>query len=91
MSAAKEPPESPTAVKVRCGKWMPRANATCGRKADHPGKCVTEKALKADVDRRPPWTSRRHGVRAKTIPPSGRVGAGPISSIDLASPSKSST
>jgi Recombination endonuclease VII len=68
MPAAKEPPESPTAVKARCGKWMPRAKATCGRKADHPGKCVTAKALKTDVDRPPPWTSRRWGVRGKDHP-----------------------
>ena len=51
-----------------CGKWMPKAEATCGRKAGHAGKCVTALALQTMVDNRPRKTSRRRGVRASDDP-----------------------
>lgn len=44
-----------------CGRWLPKARATCGRRADHPGYCVSKKALgKGDGDCR--RTNASHDV-----------------------------
>jgi hypothetical protein len=59
MSATKQP----TRARAVCGKWMPKAQASCGRKPLHPGKGITAQALKQQVDNRPRMTARKVGVR----------------------------
>jgi hypothetical protein len=63
MSASDEGTGMPAADRPLCGKWMPRAKAHCGRKPLHPGKCITAKALKQQVDNRPRKSTRKRGVR----------------------------
>jgi hypothetical protein len=41
-----------------CGKWMERAQSTCGRRLGHKGDCRTAKALE---EHRQPKTARRVG------------------------------
>jgi hypothetical protein len=47
----------------RCGKWMPRAKAHCGRMPGHRGECRTPAAL---AERRERLTERRRGGRLAT-------------------------
>jgi hypothetical protein len=61
-------PVSEEPTREMCGKWMPRAKTTCGRKPLHPGKCVTAEALANHADRRPRKTKRRRGKRAADDP-----------------------
>lgn len=58
----------PTADVGLCGRWMPRAKTTCGRKLLHQGKCITAEALAAQGDHRPRKTARRRGTRASDDP-----------------------
>jgi hypothetical protein len=68
MSATKGRTRSAAVGQARCGKWMPRAGAVCGRKPDHAGKCTTARALKQQVDNRPRKTTRKRGVRSASDP-----------------------
>jgi Recombination endonuclease VII len=47
---------------------MPIAQAPCGRRPGHPGKCITAKALQTMVDNRPRKTTRRRGKRLADDP-----------------------
>lgn len=50
-------------VQALCGKWMPRKQATCGRRPGHLGDCRTAKAL---ADHRERKTERRRGQTLST-------------------------
>jgi hypothetical protein len=54
--------------KPTCGKWMPKAKATCARRPDHPGKCATVAAYVERNGNRPRKTARRRGVRVGDDP-----------------------
>ena len=68
MSATKGWTGSAAVGQPRCGKWMPRAGAPCGRKLDHAGKCTSATALKQQVENRPRKTARKRGFRSADDP-----------------------
>lgn len=56
-------PSGQTTADEVCGKWMPRAKATCGRTPLHNGDCRTAQALQ---ERRQRITERRRGQTLST-------------------------